>query len=293
MGDFNTIKQHFSKLKQYEIGQRQLQVAQIRQKENLDTVLHKLYADQIAGTLSREQVRENLAVELHKFGMQAENLSKNEANILCERAKLEAQIYEACRFDTKMLTKDIAHKLTKSTNYTWLPIRFLLRQGTDKIWPREAYGVVQAEALLNIPNIADTITLLHTPYYVCPARYNITHTEKEFPNLTIYENVDAKAMNYIWDLGSYSFISIADGREYNAIFDLNRTHDKPFLHLPLNKETQQILRTFPPQYKLYSNYKVPSIPANHPRAIATKHIAKQVNERLNTLHADHTPELQG
>lgn len=50
MGDFDTIKQHFSKLKQYEIGQKQLQVAQVRQKENLDTVLHKIYADQIAGT---------------------------------------------------------------------------------------------------------------------------------------------------------------------------------------------------------------------------------------------------
>ena len=98
MGDFDTIKQHFSKLKQYEIGQKQLQVAQVRQKENLDTVLHKIYADQIAGTITREQVRENLAVELHKFGMQAENLNKIEASILCERAKLEAQIFNQIKW---------------------------------------------------------------------------------------------------------------------------------------------------------------------------------------------------
>ncbi len=274
------IENHLNKLKQFQTGKQRVEVEQQVSKAQLDASLHNLYAEQIAGKVTKDEFGKRLYSVLNNFQSTTDTLSRNEAKIEVERAKLEAQLFEACQFDTRTLTKEMAVHLTDKTGDTWLPIRYLIKKGSEKVWPREAYAVVQAEALLNIPNIADTITLLKTPYYVAPPRYNITHTEAEYPKITVYENVDERAMNYIWDLGSYSFISLADSSKFNALFNLNRTKNKPFLHLPLSKDGEKILADFDTEYDLYRNYRAPRIEYEHPRAIATRYIERKVNRRL-------------
>ncbi len=278
------IENHLQKLKQFQTGKQRVAAEQRVNKAQLDAFLHNLYAEQIAGKVTKEQFRNRLYSVLDNYQSATDALGRNEAKLEVERAKLEAQLFEACQFDTRTLTKEMAVHLTNKTGELWLPIRYLIKKGTDKIWPREAYAVVQAEALLNIPHIADTITLLKTPYYVSPARYNITHTEAEYPKITVYENVDDRAMDYIWDLGSYSFINLADSSKCNALFNLNRTKNKPFLHIPLSKEGEQILSSFDTEYSMYRNYSAPKISYEHPRAIATRYIERKVNRRLENQY---------
>ena len=189
-------------------GQR-LQDEDKKAKLELDSALRRLHAQKINGRISKEELHKNLEYELQDFFVNCESLNKNQAQILGERANLEAYLFENCQFKSSSITKYLASVLTKETKNEWLPIRYLIAQQSGNSWQKEAYGIVLSEAIFSIENITDCITLLNTPQYVPIDRFNIKYTEKNHPEITIYDEAHAKNMQNIWFLGSYNFLSIS------------------------------------------------------------------------------------
>ncbi len=258
---------------------RQLQVEEQVAKSVLDDALHKLYALKYSGKITKRELDKCLMSELNEFQNSCDGLNRSQVQVVGERAKLEASLYESCKFKSSSITKYLAEILSRETNQEWLPIRYLLSAPSNDKWQKEAYGVVLAEALLSIENITDTITLLNTPHFVPLYRYGIKYTETSHPEMTIYSKTHAKNVGNIWYLSSYNFLSIAGSKEYNALFDVNVIKSKPFLHLPLKFEEQKIIHKVD-SYNTYKNYTRPHLSDNHPRIIALNAVANLVDNRI-------------
>lgn len=246
----------------------------------LDRKIGGVGARRYSGRADSQTTRADLAQILFEYHRDIDKIDKHFDSLEGAQKIQAKKFFGACNFDTKAFTKLLASELSAETGQEWLPIRYLLRAGTSVHKPREAYGVILAEALLCLPNMTDTMTLLNTGKFVPCVRYNIKYTEEKNCDKTEYEFVDVQNMKRIWELSSYNFLSIADTPVFNAILNLNETRDKPFLHLYLSKNSQRVLKSFG-NIPTYRSYDLPILPEQHPRIIANKIIASQVAKNLS------------
>ncbi len=292
MGDTSYIKDHLQKLAVLKTEANRFEVEGNQLKKDFQVNLHYLYTN----ISNCKEPPKFLSDRIQREVAQYENTSKEIANsslpLKSEVLKLETEFLEASNFSTKTITKYLACVLTERTGRTWLPIRYLLEPGNLRIPQHEAYAVITAESLFNLPNMGDTMTLLKTPYYVSENRYGIKYTESQHKDSTYYEKFDSEAFTYIWQMSSYNFISIADTPQFNAFFNLNKCKNKPFLHIPLSVFEQKVLRSFDEKLPTYLNYNKPRISPTHPRAIATQVLTDLVNGRLNQKERTTTLQAQ-
>ena len=283
----NFINEHLKKIEGLKQTSTQIYNTVKQEKQNYLNNIHTLYTQGVSATTPLSTLSNKISLETKKY--EANTAKKSLSNIPVDRQimQLETEFIEAGQFDSKSLTKFLAAALTNRTNQEWIPIRYLLKEGTLRNPPIEAYAVITVDSLLNFEEMGNTITLLNFhKYYISPNRYGIKYTENEYKDATPYKNVNNETMQYIWQMSSYNFISISDTNTFNAFFNLNQTQNKPFLHLPLNPIELNILKSFDEKLPTYSNYSKPQISPTHPRAIANNILAELVNNRLerNYLH---------
>ncbi len=281
MSENSSIKDHLQQLATIKTEQKRLD-ATIKQLENdYQIQSHALYTYAISFEEISKHAIEHLQQKTEQYEKKRKELESIISPINNEVARLEDDFFEASSFSSKTITKYLACVLTERTGDTWLPIRYLLDKGGLHSRQQEAYAVISAESLFNLPHMGDTITLLKTPYYVSKSRYGIKYAEEQNKDKTHYTKIDDDAMNYIWQMSSCSFISIADTPKFNAFFNLNKHLDKPFLHIPVSNFEQKVLRSFDKYLRVYRNYDNPLLPDSHPRAIATQVLSELINDRLN------------
>lgn len=256
-----------------------------KQSAMFDKKLQSLRDDVNLGEISARQAREILPKTIYGYQQKVDSINsyydEKRDNVL---SKVQ-QFFEDCTLDSHDFTVGLSKCLSNETGRDWLPIRFLVSCDERGRGTREAYGVILEEALLSLPNMTETMTLLKTDKFVPRIRYNLKYSEDDYKYRTNYECVDINQMNYIWDLSSYNFLSITDNKKFNPILNLNETNDKPFLHLALSRKSQNVLKSLPKQYPMYRHYNLPDLPQNHPRVIANKFIESQLMNKLEKVQS--------
>lgn len=278
--DLSKIENHFQELDGLGLTESRSKTIE-RASSKLDTKLSNILTDVYAGNINSQIARTDLSQTLHDYQTSMSEIDNYFDRLVNARMSQAKKFFGACDLDTKEFAKTLSARLTEETGSEWLPIRYLLRAGTSVQEAREAYGVIMADALLSLPNMTDTITLLDTGKFVPCARYDIKYTDINNKDKTEYEFINAQNMNRIWDLSSYNFLSIADTKTFNAILNLNDTRGKPFLHLYLSKNSQRILNQISSHIPTYRSYDLPNLPQSHPRIIANELIASQVAKNLD------------
>lgn len=246
----------------------------------------------IAQLESNEDLMNKATYEACKEYAQFSQFSKQNIDVLQEdRAKLTncyqevarevsecgTRLFNAGEFDTKRLTKYLAGVLTSRTGLKWLPVRYLLKPATSHTPQVEGYGLFMADALLTLPGLTDTMTVLDNNYM--PFNKTLIKYREGAGKIT-YTNTEN--MDNIWMFSSQNFISIGAGERFNAFFNCNTIMDKPYLHLCLNDENVKLLPYIAQEGDLcYPHYKEPNLPDVHPRQIAGEALADLVDARLS------------
>ena len=227
-----------------------------------------------------DDLSQNRNEELYLNGLQqqSEILEQRIKEVDAKKTEISQSMFEAGFFQTKKLTKYLANVLTKETGVQWLPIRFLIEPKTAYKPQVEGYGVLLAESMHTLPNLADTITLLDSFDRLPMLRYDLKYKENGYGETTKYSNIDD--LDNIWMFGPRNFICIGANSEYSAFFNLNPEIEKPFLHLPLTQNEQTAIHSFNGDFKCYPKYDEPNLPVEHPRFIALKALAGIVEGRL-------------
>ncbi len=276
----NNIENHLQNLAVLKETANKLNEATAQNKQEFLNNLHSLYTNGLEYKITPDSFSNSIQQQINRYQTNDKQLVFSKLPLESQIMQLETQFIEASNFSSKTITKFLACTLTEQTKREWIPIRYLLSKGLTRRTQKEAYGIITTDSLLNFPNMGKTITLLKTPYYVSAYRYGIPYTEDKNKDITYYQNVNDEEIDYIWQMSSYNFISIADTPKFNAFFNLNSTKTKPFLHLPLSRFEQQILTNFNEQLPTYRNYNIPELSKNHPRAIANSVLRDIIDTRL-------------
>ncbi len=200
-----------------------------------------------------------------------------------ERLRMAHRISQISTFDTNNLTKHLAAVLSKRTGTAWLPVRYLLRAETIRRPRVDAYAVIKAESAKLLPGIFDTMTILDKDTVLPPLDSWVKYRESEVGSSLVDqpEYPSIENMENVWMFTSNDFISVGVSERFNAFFNFNGVDSKPFLHLCVGEEYQDLLREVGklnnvPCYRDYSN---PNLPTNHPRDIAICALSELVTAR--------------